>query len=222
MNNKEVLVDSSFFSRLSSDGRNIDDFKKILGEFDWVPVLHPYIAEHEMDVFPYFTQLICEGYVRKADYNEFIKEESDRKLYEGYFIDVYEELRVCLNAKGGIKKIEKIPVGQDIYSYRKAGMSVGDVHIILMAIFVGIPIILTEDSDIRLLRSIAKRYINSETNQYDLKIYNCTDVIKQIARKSNTEMSKKELHQILKNIGKKDQYLDISQIWEESHNSKDS
>ena len=107
MNNKEVLVDSSFFSRLSSDGRNIDDFKKILGEFDWVPVLHPYIAEHEMDVFPYFTQLICEGYVRKADYNEFIKEESDRKLYEGYFIDVYEELRVCLNAKGGKKKLRK-------------------------------------------------------------------------------------------------------------------
>ena len=136
-----------------------------------------------------------------------------------FFADLHEEMRKRLNAKGGKKKLDRLqlPKGQNIYSYRKAGMSLGDVHIILMSFFTGIPIILTEDSDICLLRSIAKRLINLESNGYSLEIFSSVDVLKQVAAESTADISKKELRKITRGIGAGEQYTEICQIWEQHH-----
>lgn len=204
---------------LSNNGKNIEAFKKVLVDLEYEPVVHPYIAEKELDVFPQFNKLIEEGFIRKAEYSEFIEDEDDAELYEQYFPELYEEMREYLEIKGSKKRIEKlaIPKGQTIYTYRRAGMSLGDVHMILMAFFMRLPIILSEDGDIEFLRSVAKRKISS--NSYNLDIYNVVDLIMMIAQKEDTTFSKKELEKVVLEVKERVRLSEVKQAWNETHSN---
>ena len=219
MSKKEVLVDTCFFNKLSNNGKNIETFKKVLVDLDYKPVVHPYIAEKELDVFPYFTKLLEEGFIRKAEYSEFIEDEDDAELYEQYFSQLYEEMREYLEIKESKKQIEKfvIPKGQTIYTYRRAGMSLGDVHMILMAFFMRLPIIISEDGDIEFLRSVAKRKISSDS--YNLDIYNVIDLIMMIAQKEDTTFTKKELEKVMLEVKERARLSEVKQAWRESHSN---
>lgn len=217
MNKKEVLVDTVFLEKLSCDGKNLENFKKVLSDLEYKPVVHPYIATNELDMHSYFDKLVAEGFVRFANYNEFLGDDDDKELYESYFIDIHNSLRQYLEAAGGKKQLEKLvlPAGQDVFTYRKAAMSLGDVHMILMAFFARMPIILTEDSDIDILRSITKRKMGSET--YTLNIYNAVDVLKMIAEKRKSILEKNDLVDIVKSIGERKHQSDIKQVWNRTH-----
>lgn len=219
MSKKEAIVDTCFFNKLSNDGKNIEAFKKVLVDLDYKPVVHPYIAEKELDVFPHFNKLVEEGFIRKAEYSEFIEDEDDAELYEQYFPELYEEMREYLEIKGSKKQIEKlvIPKGQTIYTYRRAGMSLGDVHMILMAFFLRLPIILSEDGDIEFLRSVAKRKISSDS--YNLDIYNVMDLIMMIAKKEDTTFSKKELAKVVLEVKERARLSEVKQVWNETHSN---
>ncbi len=219
MSKKEAIVDTCFFNKLSNNGKNIEAFKKVLVDLEYKPVVHPYIAEKELDVFPQFNKLIEEGFIRKAEYSEFIEDEDDAELYEQYFPELYEEMREYLEIKGSKKRIEKlaIPKGQTIYTYRRAGMSLGDVHMILMASFMRLPIILSEDGDIEFLRSVAKRKISS--NSYNLDIYNVVDLIMMIAQKEDTTFSKKELEKVVLEVKERARLSEVKQAWNETHSN---
>ena len=219
MSKKEAIVDTCFFNKLSNNGKNIEAFKKVLVDLEYKPVVHPYIAEKELDVFPQFNKLIEEGFIRKAEYSEFIEDEDDAELYEQYFPELYEEMREYLEIKGSKKRIEKlaIPKGQTIYTYRRAGMSLGDVHMILMAFFMRLPIILSEDGDIEFLRSVAKRKISS--NSYNLDIYNVVDLIMMIAQKEDTTFSKKELEKVVLEAKERARLSEVKQAWNETHSN---
>ena len=219
MSKKEAIVDTCFFNKLSNNGKNIEVFKKVLVDLDYKPVVHPYIAGKELDVFPHFNKLVEEGFIRKAEYNEFIEDEDDAELYEQYFPELYEEMREYLEIKGSKKRIEKlaIPKGQTIYTYRRAGMSLGDVHMILMAFFMRLPIILSEDGDIEFLRSVAKRKISS--NSYNLDIYNVVDLIMMIAQKEDTTFSKKELEKVVLEVKERVRLSEVKQAWNETHSN---
>lgn len=219
MSKKEAIVDTCFFNKLSNDGNDIEAFKKVLMDLDYKPVVHPYIAEKELDVFPNFSKLIEEGFVRKAEYREFIEDEDDAEFYELYFLELYDEMREYLEIKGAKKQMEKlaIPKGQTIYTYRRAGMSLGDVHMILMAFIMRLPIILSEDGDIEFLRSIAKRKISNDS--YNLDIYNVMDLIKMIAQKENTTFTKKELKNVVLNVRERARLSEVNEMWDKSHSS---
>ncbi len=219
MSKNEAIVDTCFFNKLSNNGKNIEAFKKVLVDLEYKPVVHPYIAEKELDVFPQFNKLIEEGFIRKAEYSEFIEDEDDAELYEQYFPELYEEMREYLEIKGSKKRIEKlaIPKGQTIYTYRRAGMSLGDVHMILMAFFMRLPIILSEDGDIEFLRSVAKRKISS--NSYNLDIYNVVDLIMMIAQKEDTTFSKKELEKVVLEVKERARLSEVKQAWNETHSN---
>ena len=219
MSKKEAIVDTCFFNKLSNNGKNIEAFKKVLVDLEYKPVVHPYIAEKELDVFPHFNKLIEEGFIRKAEYSEFIEDEDDAELYEQYFPELYEEMREYLEIKGSKKRIEKlaIPKGQTIYTYHRAGMSLGDVHMILMAFFMRLPIILSEDGDIEFLRSVAKRKISS--NSYNLDIYNVVDLIMMIAQKEDTTFSKKELEKVVLEVKERARLSEVKQAWNETHSN---
>lgn len=217
MRNREVLVDTVFLDKLSCGGRNIQTFKKVLSDLEYSPVVHPYIAANELDMYPYFYKLVEEGFVRVANYSEFICDEADEVLYESYFIDIHNMMREYLETAGGRKQLRELvlPANQSIFTYRKASMSLGDVHMILMAFFMKMPVILTEDSDIALLRSITKRKMSSES--YTLEIYNAVDLLMMIAEKEDTLFSKKELVDIVKSIGERVHQSDVKQAWNDHH-----
>lgn len=204
---------------MSDNGKNIETFKKVLVDLEYKPVVHLYIAEKELDVFPYFTKLLEEGFIRKAEYSEFIEDEDDAELYEQYFSQLYEEMRKYLEIKGSNKQIEKlaIPKGQTIYTYRRAAMSLGDVYMILMAFFMRLPIILSEDGDIEFLRSVAKRKISSDS--YNLDIYNVIALITMIAQKEDTTFTKKELEKVMLGVKESARLSEVKQDWRESHSN---
>lgn len=86
MNKKEAIVDTCFFNKLSCDGKDIETFKKVLADLEFFPVVHSYIAMKELDVFPNFSKLVDEGFVRVIPYEEFIEDDDDQKMYEDFFM----------------------------------------------------------------------------------------------------------------------------------------
>lgn len=219
---QEVLVDTVFLHKLTCAGKKPDVFKKVLSDLEYMPVVHPYLASYELDMHPYFTEMVKKGLVRVAEYEEFLHDDADRILYERYFIDIHNTLREYLDAIGGRKQLPPLvmPARQNVFTYRKASMSLGDVHMILMAFFTEMPIILTEDSDIGLLRSITKRKMESAS--YTLTIYNAVDLLMMIAGKEETVFKKDELVNILKSIGEREYQSSLKQTWNRVHCQSDS
>ena len=79
--------------------------------------------------------------IKVIDYDVFLPDEEDREYYEARFVEIHDEIRTHLEAAGGKKQLKKLvlPQGQTVFTYRNAGMSLGDVHMILMAFFLQIP-----------------------------------------------------------------------------------
>lgn len=217
MAKKKVLVDTVFLNKLSQNGKEIKVFKHLMDELDYQLLLHPYIAYNELDMYPYVSQLVTEGYIGIVGYDEFLPDEEDKEYYESLFIEIHDEIREHLEASGGKKQLAKlvIPSQHTVFTYRKAGMSLGDVHMILLAFFSQIPVILTEDSDIELLKGITKRKMASAT--YELTIIDAVDVLKMIAEKEDNTFSKKDLVEILKRIGEREHQSEIKQAWNRVH-----
>lgn len=217
MGKTEVIVDTCFLQKLSSEGRETDNIKKVLTELEYIPVVHPYIYEHELSLHSYFVHLVDEGYIRVIQYNEFQKDASDKQSYEAYYNVLYEDMRLALEAIGGLKQIEKLCLhkGQTVYNTHKQGSSMGDVHMILMASYLQMPILLTEDSDIDMLRDIAKRRMR--LGQYSLQIFNGIQLIEEIAKKKDSSLTIKEIEAILKAMGEQSAVSDIKAVRRQNH-----
>lgn len=216
MGKTEVIVDTCFLHKLSSEGKKIDSIKKVLAELEYIPVVHPYIFQHELSLHSYFKRLVEEGYIRIIQYNEFLKDASDKQSYEAYYEILYEDMRLALEALGGPKQIEKLILHKEwtIYNTHKQGSSMGDIHMILMASYLQMPIILTEDSDIELLRDIAKKRMR--LGQYSLQILNAVQLIEKIAQKQDSSITVKEIEAILKGMGERKVISDIKAMRRES------
>lgn len=213
----EVVVDTCFLEKITSKGMYIGDMKRVMDTLDFKPVVHPYIAKHELSVTIYLKELIDSGYIRVVSWNEFIEDEFDKSSYENYIYDLHEELRQYLLAKNGIKKVQSLDRDNiekhgSIFMYRCSGTSLGDVHMVLMAVFMELPIILSEDSDIDALRSITERKF--ESSQYKLKIFNSIDLLKLFADNENSAISRKELIDMVRHIGERKRQVEVTDIWD--------
>lgn len=217
MGENEVIVDTCFLQKLSSEGKAVNHIKKVLAELEYVPVVHPYIYEHELSLHSYFVKLIEEGYIRVIQYNEFQKDVIDKQSYEAYYGMLYEEMRLTLEAINSPKrtKVKKLCLhrGQTIYNTHIQGSSMGDVHMILMATYLQIPILLTEDSDIEMLRDIAKRRMR--LGRYSLQILNGIQLIEEIAKKGDSSITAKEIEFILKDMKERNAVSKIKAVWRE-------
>ena len=220
MTKNEAIIDTCFIEKITSGGSKVENIKLVLEELEYKPVVHPYVAKHEISLHSYSNDLIETGYIRKIEYSEFIPDEDDKLMYEDYFYQVYEDMRQFLEAKGVPKQIEKLvlPKNQDIYSYHRQGSSLGDVHMILMAAFMRLPIILTEDSDIELLRTIAKNRVS--LGDFRLDIYNGVELLKKIAANDTPSLTKKDLESILLNMGERSKRSELRAVWNEHHTTE--
>lgn len=216
MDKMEALVDTVFLQNLSSRGKRLEDFKKIINELNYRPVIHPYIAEHELDVFTGLKVLEKEGFVRMAKYEDFLHSNDDKDIYADYFQQSHEELRKKLEHSRKRKRIDPLvlPAGVSIFEFHRAGMSLGDVHLILMAAFEGIPVVLSDDSDIELLKGIAKKYSYS---QHEIEIMGSVEVLEKIASMAEPHFTKDELVAIVKNAGKAKEKSRVKQAWNKVH-----
>ena len=215
MGKQDVIVDTCFLQKITSDGSLPDNAKRVLDELDFNPVVNKYVAEQEYSLWRYMDEMVKKRYIRVVEYDEYIKDEADRIIYEDYFKMLYNEMKGYLEAKGGPKQIPplNIPKDKSIFTAHSSGSSMGDVHMILMAAYMRLPIILTEDSDIELLRDMAKRRLSMST--YQLEIFDAVDLLIKIAKKEDSSLSRKELKQIIRQMGEKDRWRKEMKILDE-------
>jgi len=219
MEKTEVIVDTCFLQKLSSEGKKIENIEKILSELNYIPVVHPYMYEHEFCLHSYLQRLVDNGYIRLIQYNEFQKDANDKQMYESYYSILYEDLRKALEAIDSPKQIEPLRLHgkQTIYNTHKQGSSMADVHLMLMAAFLRLPIVLTQDSDIDMLRSIANKRM--KLGAYSLKIYDGIDLIKKIAQKEDVSLTVKDIEAILNQMGERNHRAEIKELWREFHSN---
>jgi len=104
----------------------------------------------------------------------------------------------------------------EVYTHHIGRSSMGDVHMILMASFMRLPVFLSEDSDIALLQDIAKRRLSLAS--YQLQIFDTVDLLGQIAAKDDINITHKEFERIVKQVGERANWAKINSIWNEKHN----
>lgn len=206
--------------KIANDGRSPENIKRVLEELDYIPVVNKYIAEHELSLSRYLDDLVNSGFIKTVEYDDYIKDETDKLIYTDHFEKIYNELWEFLMIQGGPKQMPELtlPKGEDIFSSHKSGSSMGDVHMVLMAAYLRLPIILLQDSDIPLLRDITKRRLSMSS--YQLQIFDAVDVIKQIAQNGNGSFVRKELKQLTKMIGESGKWEEIAQVWDDNHQDK--
>ena len=216
----EVVVDTCFLEKITGEGKHIEDMKRILETLNFKPVVHPYMAEHELSVKSYLKELTDSGYIRTVSWDEFLADDYDKSIYEQYIYEFHEELRqylICTNRKKQIQSLNRQSVEKygTIFTYRSGGSSLGDVHMILMAVFMELPIILTEDSDIQALRSISERKF--DTDSYKLEIIDSVGLLKLLAGDDSSTISRKELAALMKQIGERKRSREVLEVWDALH-----
>ena len=217
MSKPEALVDTCFLQKISKGGNNVEMLKKILENLDFQPVIHPYIWENELEMFSYMEKLREEGWFRIASYDEFLFDEDDINLYEQQFLELYVLLGEYYEMMNSKKQVTSLPDDCNIFKIRKAGTSIGDVHVILMAAYSQIPVIFTEDGDIAALKSIAQRKIQTES--YQMKIYDALGALELIIKKPDCPFSKKDVEKILNELQKRKDCSRYNKLWDTYHGS---
>lgn len=217
MEKQRAIVDTCFLQKISSQGSCPDSIKVIFDKSNYIPVAHKYVVEQELGLHNYLRRFVEEGYITTIEYSEFLNDDFSKKLYETQFVDIYNEMRGYLKCNGGRKQMPelRIPNGKTIFNHHIGGSSMGDVHMILMASFMRLPVFLSEDSDIALLRDIAKRRLS--LSSYQLQIYDTADLLEQMARKKEMNIPHDEFKELVKRVGEREKWANINAIWRENH-----
>ena len=59
MGKREVIVDTCFLEKMSTDGKNPENVKTILEELEYTPVAHPYMVEYEFSLCSYMQKMVA-------------------------------------------------------------------------------------------------------------------------------------------------------------------
>ncbi|MBO7453017.1 MAG: hypothetical protein J6U54_22010 [Clostridiales bacterium] len=192
----KVIVDTCFLSKFKKGTEISPDFRTLIDEAGFELLVHPYTYENEMGITSRMRKNLEQNNCRVIEYTEFLSSDAFRKYYSGLFIEIYNEFYARLVSCDSIKadKMHRLEEETDVFNIRFSGSSLGDVHIILLALFKNIPIILSEDSDMSMIYSIAKTKINSDS--YQLKVYKIVDLVEYIKAKDGKTISNNELKRI--------------------------
>lgn len=185
MEENKVALDTDFISKItkykSRDPAAL--FRDIFDVLGKTPVVHQFIAECELMNDKVALSLIEDGVIKVIPYEEFLPENGSEQR------DFYENMFRELNAKiTGCSLDEKT----NIYE-RKAGHSFGEVHTVLMAVELGIPIFYSNDGG---AKAVAAAYAKGR-----LIVQNIAEVAEQlqgcpkISGKERRYLKNKERHQ---------------------------
>lgn len=202
---QEVVIDTDFFSKVSEIGRDEENLRKIMDELGYSLVVHPYIDARELDMNIHYQKLKSEGYIKVMMYEDFL-EQKERAVYEYYFHLLYQEL-----TEGELR----LPKGRTVFDYYKAGESFGEIHSVLMAVFMKLPIFLSDDWDAEYVGERAEQLFNR--SDYSLQVYNIVKVLTKIAEKTDGGMDKDTLVELVKKTGHPKEKSTIKQVWNKNH-----
>lgn len=210
MNNREAIIDTDFLNKITqapnvADGKDL--FMRTMEEFGVRPVVHYYLAERELQVNnPIATELLSSGYLKVYFKEDIVTDAESIDLYEQYFRKWYNYLNV------NKPRLEK---NVDIFKLHRALHSLGEIHSTLMAYFMNLDIIMSDDSDAKTLVDVASL---SQINVLDL-----VDVYSFIATKEEKTITLDEVENVIRcenakdsiNLKrkKKEKFKKVKDIW---------
>ena len=205
---KEVIIDTDFLNKITlapgvDNGRDL--FIRTMNELNVKPVVHYYLAQREMTVNnTVATELLDAGYIKVYDKDDFIKNAEDESLYQEYFRKWYNFLNW--------NSLEK---DVDVFSLYRANHSLGEIHSALLAYFMKLDIIMSDDSDARNLVSYS--------GLRNVKVWNLIDVYSFIGKKDMKSITIEEVECIIRSENprdsiklkriKKEKFRKVKDIW---------
>ena len=162
---EKVIIDTCFLNRFKRGSGLEDDFGLLMKEMDYEILIRPYIREYELDMFYYVDEYIDKGILKNVSYEDFLFNDFEKRYYRDIFIEIYNEFCERQQKLNPVKakKMKKLDQDTDVFKIRRSGASIGDVHIILLALFEDISIILSEDNK-DMIDSL-KKLINNGTTK---------------------------------------------------------
>lgn len=159
MSADQVVLDTDFINGITAyrDGDAADLFRRVFQELKQTPVVHSFVAERELVHNKVAQLLLQEGYITAIPLDAMdVPEGTDGKdLYRKTFEAMYERIT-------GDVFPDDI---EDIFG-RHAQMSFGEIHSVLLATELGIPLLYSNDGDAKdAARYYAKgrlRVVNAE------------------------------------------------------------
>jgi len=185
---ERVVVDTDFCKMITEkNGRPSDSklFKSIFTTLNLQPVLHQFVYEKELFDNPVIGSLVNSGFIEVINYDnvDFIPEEWMKDHYRGIFSEFYKFMNGC-----------DFPVECDVFTFRKAHSNLGEIHSLILAQFMNIPVFMSDDNG---AKKLAEQKM--DTKSFLVKVENLCDVFCKIKRlgKSNN-LDKKVVKALLK------------------------
>lgn len=193
----KAIIDTCFIEKFNNSGIISEDLKKLISAAEFELYLHPYIYQNELSMFSFSEDLVKSGFIKLVKYDEFIPADYYKNYYSSLFLEIYNEFynRLLVSNPRKANKMHPLLPDTDVFNDRYGGSSIGDVHMIMMALFMEIPIILSQDNnDLTEIYEIAKYKINRD--DYTLELYSVTDVVEYIKNSGSSNITNKELRRI--------------------------
>lgn len=162
-------------------------FDKLTSDLDCNPVVHPFVAEEELLACELAKNKISEGLLRVVAYSEFIKTEFQKQHYIQTFLDAYRWLTLQESGK------EEAPPTDDIF-HHFSGYDFGEIHSVLMAAELEIPLFYSNDHS---SKSLCGRFSDGV-----VKSYRMTEVCQQLAERETSSVTSRERKALLSGYGR--------------------
>ena len=160
-----AVIDNDFTNHLAetrlADDHLIKVLNTIFSELDLSIIMHPLVYQHELlSDRPRVKMLFDSGVVSKAEFPDIHQNDAGKKAYYIYLVtNLYRAL-----------KGEPLPVsGEDIFTYWKRRISLGEVHSVATCLTCGCGIFLSDDGDSKTLQNFVEDQSIGKINVYNRK-----------------------------------------------------
>ena len=156
MADSRVVLDTDFISGITSykAGDAADLFRRTFQDLGKLPVVTPYVAQYELEYDAVAQVLIKSGDIVVIPYNDFFPDEGTKhEQYKRNFYDIHNMIRE-IHYSQKQDNIPELRPDEDL-TLRHSKMSFGEIHSILMAVELGIPLFYSNDSD---PKNVARRF----------------------------------------------------------------
>lgn len=196
---KDVVIDTDFFRKVTNNLSTNELFLKIMDEMGLCPVMHEYIFKEELHKDSFVTKLRDSGVLKVYSFEHYLNS-GNTEEFEEKFMEAY-------------KKFNFQPFkGDNIRTYRKSEESLGEIHSSLMAWYMNMDIMMSDDGE-------AKHYVTTMLNsrQRKIHVYNIYDTLEYIGKMPERSIKWKEIkgmaNQAFERAPKK--FDSIREIWVE-------
>ena len=153
----KVVIDTDFLNHILKTPHGEEVMQKIVDFYGYELVMHPWVYEREIKGIYTKTETYVKNNVKVLEYSDFLATGDDEDLYEITFLDLYRSMNHNESVDGSY---------QSFKTYNMANKNLGEIHSVILAKYMGIPILLSDDYN---AKEIAAKRISADSFQLEVK-----------------------------------------------------